>query len=80
MIDVGVRYSLFTPAYETDGKYRVFDPAHYDPKQAVTVNAPGYIIPGSGNELNGLVNPGEPLEVFEARFRAACQLRLRLEG
>jgi hypothetical protein len=57
MINVGVRYSLFHPAYEADGKYRIFDPAHYDPKQAVTVNSAGNIIPGSGNELNGLVNP-----------------------
>ena len=39
MIDVGVRYSSFPPAYEADGKYRVFDPAHYDPKQAVTINS-----------------------------------------
>ena len=49
MIDIGVRYSLFHPAYEAVTKYRIFDPAHYDPKQAVTVNSAGNIIPGSGN-------------------------------
>jgi len=79
MVDIGVRYSSFPPAYEADGKYRVFDPAHYDPKQAVTVNSQGYIIPGSGNELNGIVNPANLWKYsrnhFSPRFSFAYDLK-----
>jgi hypothetical protein len=80
MINVGVRYSLFLPAYETDGKYRVFDPAHYDPKQAVTVNAQGYIIPGSGNELNGLVNPANLWKYSKKNFAPRVSFAYDLRG
>ena len=57
MIDIGLRYSLFQPAYEADGKYRLFDPAHYDRKQAVAIDKDGFVVAGSGNPLNGMVNP-----------------------
>jgi hypothetical protein len=57
MLNVGLRYSYFPPAYEAQGKYRVFSPAAYDPSQAVAVNAAGQIVPGSGNTMDGLVNP-----------------------
>ena len=56
-VDIGVRYSLFPPAHEANSKYRVFDPAAYNPAQAVTVNSAGQIVPGSGNTMDGLVNP-----------------------
>jgi hypothetical protein len=56
-VDVGVRYSLFQPAHEADNKYRVFDPAAYNPATAVTVNSAGQIVAGSGNTMDGLVNP-----------------------
>jgi hypothetical protein len=80
MINAGVRYSLFMPAYETNGKYRVFDPAHYDPKQAVTVNSSGYIIPGSGNELNGLVNPANLWNYSKNNFAPRLSFAYDLKG
>jgi hypothetical protein len=80
MINAGVRYSLFMPAYETDGKYRVFDPAHYDPKQAVTVNSSGYIIPGSGNEQNGLVNPANLWKYSKNNFAPRLSFAYDLKG
>ena len=56
-VDLGLRYSLFPPAHEADSKYRVFDPAAYTPATAVTVNSAGQIVAGSGNTMDGLVNP-----------------------
>ncbi len=66
MIDLGVRYSLFPPAYEASDKYRVFLPSAYDPKQAVSVNAAGQIAPGSGNRLKRNRQPKGLLEVLQA--------------
>lgn len=80
MIDVGLRYSLFPPAYESDGKYRVFSPSAYDPKQAVTVNSAGYIIPGSGNELNGLVNPAKLWSYSKKNFAPRVSFAYDLKG
>jgi hypothetical protein len=80
MIDVGLRYSLFKPAYEANNKYRIFDPAHYDPKQAVTVNAQGYIIPGSGNELNGIVNPANLWRYSNHDFAPRVSFAYDLKG
>ena len=80
MLSLGVRYSLFKPAYEADGKYRVFDPAHYDPKQAVTVNSQGYIMPGSGNELNGIVNPANLWQYSNHDFAPRVSFAYDLKG
>jgi hypothetical protein len=80
MVDIGVRYSMFPPAYEADGKYRVFDPAHYDPKQAVTVNSQGYIIPGSGNELNGIVNPANLWKYSNNHFAPRVSFAYDVKG
>jgi hypothetical protein len=80
MLNFGVRYSLFLPAYEADGKYRVFDPAHYDPKQAVTINSQGYIIPGSGNELNGIVNPANLWNFSKNNFAPRVSFAYDLNG
>ncbi len=56
-VELGLRYSLFPPAKEASNRYRVFDPAAYNPAQAVTLNSAGQIVAGSGNPLNGIVNP-----------------------
>ena len=80
MIDLGVRYSLFPPAYESSDKYRVFDPAHYDPKQAVAINSQGYIIPGSGNELNGIVNPAGLWNYSKNNFAPRASFAYDLKG
>jgi len=56
-LNIGLRYSLFSPAYEPDGRFRVFLPSKYDPAKAVTVNNAGQIPRGSGGRFNGLVDP-----------------------
>jgi TonB dependent receptor-like, beta-barrel len=80
MLNLGLRYSFFPPAYESSGKYRVFDPAHYDPAQAVTVNAQGYIIPGSGNELNGIVDPSNLWKNSKKNFAPRVSFAYDLHG
>ena len=56
-LNFGLRYSFFPAAHEPDDRFRVFRPESYDPAKAVTVNASGQIIRGSGDRFNGLVNP-----------------------
>jgi len=56
-LNFGLRYSSFPPAHEPDDRFRVFVPSAYNPAQAVTVNAAGQVLRGSGNRFNGLVNP-----------------------
>jgi hypothetical protein len=59
-LNIGLRYSHFTPTYTVANNIVNFDPAIYDPKQAVTlVSSSGSIVPGSGNLLNGLVRAGD---------------------
>ena len=41
MLNLGLRYSLLPPAYEETDRYRIFSPAAYDPRKAVTVNTAG---------------------------------------
>ncbi len=58
-IEVGVRYAYHYPTYTEGNNLTSFDPAHYDPAQAVTVNTNGTLVPGTGNRYNGLIRPGE---------------------
>ncbi len=58
-IEVGLRYTYHYPTYTEGNNLTAFDPAHYDPAQAVTVNTNGTLVPGSGNRYNGLIRPGE---------------------
>jgi hypothetical protein len=56
-LNFGLRYSFFPPAHEPDDRFRVFVPSEYDPSKAVTVNASGQVVRGSGDRFNGLVDP-----------------------
>jgi len=56
-LNFGLRYSFFPPAHEPDDRFRVFVPGQYDPSKAVTVNAAGQVVRGSGERFNGLVKP-----------------------
>jgi len=58
-IEVGLRYTYHYPTYTEGNNLTAFDPAHYDPAQAVTMNTNGTIVPGTGNRYNGLIRPGE---------------------
>jgi carboxypeptidase family protein len=77
-LNLGLRWSYFPPAYEPDNRFRVFVPSQYDPSKAVTVNAAGQVVRGSGNRFNGLVPP-EPFwqsskRNFAPRFSFAYDL------
>jgi hypothetical protein len=74
-LNIGVRYSLFSPAHEPDDRFRVFLPSKYDPAKAVTLNAAGQIPRGVGDRFNGLVDPTpywkSPKKNFAPRFSFA---------
>ena len=58
-INWGVRYTVIVPYHALWGNMIAFDPALYDPSQAVKVDSKtGTIIPGSGDKYNGMVIPG----------------------
>ncbi|MFL6256075.1 MAG: carboxypeptidase regulatory-like domain-containing protein [Pyrinomonadaceae bacterium] len=59
-LELGVRYQYGTPIYTQANNLANFDPALYNPAQAVTVLANGTIDPTrGGNRLNGLVRAGD---------------------
>lgn len=78
-LNLGVRWSYFPPAHEPDDRFRVFVPSQYDASKAVTVNASGQVVRGSGERFNGLVKP-EPFwrtskKNFAPRFSFAYDLK-----
>jgi len=55
-LDYGMRFAWIPPQYDAKNQIAVFDPAAYDPAQAVHVNPDGSInLSLGGNRLNGLV-------------------------
>jgi hypothetical protein len=59
-LELGVRYQFGTPFYTQANNLANFDPALYNPAQAVTVLANGTIdVSRGGNRLNGLVRAGQ---------------------
>lgn len=64
-LEYGARYAFLGPTYTRgDVLASYFDPARYDPSQAVQIQTAnglfkGSIIPGSGNPLNGMVREGD---------------------
>jgi hypothetical protein len=58
-VNWGVRYTVIVPYHALWGNMIAFDPALYDPTQAVTVDPKtGTVVPGSGDRYNGMVIPG----------------------
>lgn len=58
-LEFGVRYQHPGPTYTQGNNIASFDPAHYDPAQAVTVTSKNTIdTTKGGNRFNGLVRPG----------------------
>ena len=56
------------------GNADYFDGALYNPAQAVTVNAAGNVVLGSGNPYNGMVIPGvEQFPEFRHRARGSSE-------
>jgi Carboxypeptidase regulatory-like domain/TonB-dependent Receptor Plug Domain len=54
-LDYGMRFSWIPPQYDDANQIALFDPAAYDPANAVEIDPGGNIIAGSGNPLNGMV-------------------------
>lgn len=66
-LNYGVRYEWMTPWTSQQNNLASFYPEFYDPKQAVTVNQDGTLVPGVGNRFNGLRRAGDGVpksEVF----------------
>lgn len=58
-LDYGVRDTIAFPFHSLWGNAAYFDPALYNPGQAVSVNPKtGLVAVGSGNQYNGMVIPG----------------------
>jgi Carboxypeptidase regulatory-like domain len=65
-LEFGLRFYHFGPTYTQANNIASFDPAHYDPSQAVTILANGNIDPTKGgNRFNGLVAAGNGIPSSE---------------
>ncbi len=53
-LDFGMRFAWIPPQYDADNQVALFDPAAYNPANAVTVDSNGNVVPGSGDPLNGM--------------------------
>ena len=62
----GARYSYFVPTYTSANNIANFDPARYNPAQAVSLTLPGLIVPNSGNPYNGLIRAGDGIPSDQA--------------
>lgn len=54
-LDYGLRYSIIRPFYSLWNNIGTFDPAFYNPANAVKIDNKGNPIPGTGDTLNGTV-------------------------
>ncbi len=63
--ELGLRYTWHQPMYTQANNMASFDPAFYDPSQAVTVNRRGTLVPGSGNRFDGMVRAGDGVPANE---------------
>ncbi len=58
-LEFGVRWQDILPLYTQGNNYGNFDPAYYNPANAITVTTSGKVVPGTGNPYNGLVRTAE---------------------
>ncbi len=64
-LNLGLRYEYMMAMYSTVNNLSIFNPALWNPAQAVKVNASGQVVAGSGNLYNGLqrvangINPSQ---------------------
>ncbi len=67
-LDLGVRWQFIQAFYTQANNMANFDPAHYDPTQAVQIthDSKGLIVAGSGNPYNGLVRAGSGIPKDQA--------------
>ena len=53
-LDYGMRFAWIPPQYDANNQIALFNPAAYDPTQAVSIDSGGNIVPNSGNPLEGM--------------------------
>lgn len=59
-VNLGVRYSNFRSPFDAFNRLTNFDPALFDPAKAPQINpVTGNIVPGTGDELNGIAINGK---------------------
>ena len=58
-IEGGLRYTWQMPTITLGNNTTSFNPAIFNPAQAVTMNTNGTIVAGTGNRYNGLTRPGD---------------------
>ena len=56
-VNLGVRFSYFALPVEENNEFRAFDPSAWNPAKAPVVSSGGAIQPGTGDPLNGLIDP-----------------------
>ncbi|QOY86004.1 TonB-dependent receptor [Paludibaculum fermentans] len=57
-IEYGIRHSIIQPYYSLWNNMTIFDPKYYDTSKAVTIDASGNPVAGTGDLYNGIVIPG----------------------
>jgi len=65
-LDLGLRYEYMMAMYSTVNNLCNFDPALYNPAQAVKMTSTGTVVPGSGNIYNGLVRVANGINPSQA--------------
>lgn len=58
-LNLGVRWSVIRPPYDTENLLTNFDPAAFNQARAYQINAANARVPGTGDRLNGLVIAGQ---------------------
>jgi hypothetical protein len=58
-LNLGLRWSVIRPPYDTDNTLTNFDPALFNPARAYRIDASNTRVPGTGDPLNGLVVAGQ---------------------
>jgi hypothetical protein len=53
-LDYGMRFAWIPPQYDARNQIALFDPAAYNPANAVQIDSGGNVVPGSGDPLNGI--------------------------
>jgi hypothetical protein len=61
-LNLGVRWSVIRPPYDTENVLTNFDPALFDPARAYRIDAGNLRVLGTGDPLNGLVVAGQNSE------------------
>jgi hypothetical protein len=81
-LELGLRYSLWQQWRDENNAIASFQSEFYDPSRAVTIDrALGFVVPGSGDQFNGIVLPGDsPTEEALRLFPQLANLQRLYRG